>query len=111
MLRLLPWCLVASLLAGPAAAAGPQETPNGRKQARAVRIASGAIRLDGRLDEEIWQTAPPIADFVQKEPVEGVAPTDHMEVRFVYDDGALYVGARMYSKNPDAIQAPLSRRD
>ena len=32
-----------------------------------------------------------------------------MEVRFAYDDGALYVGARMYSAAP--IQAPMGRRD
>ena len=55
--------------------------------------------------------AAPITDFVQKEPTEGAAPTDAMEVRFVYDDDALYVGARMSTRNAPAIQAPLGRRD
>ena len=40
---------------------------------------------------------------------EGAPPTDRMEVRFVYDDDALYVGARMFSDAP--IQAPMGRRD
>ena len=51
----------------------------------------------------------PITDFVQREPTEGAPPTDRMEVRFVYDDDALYVGARMFSDAP--IQAPMGRRD
>ena len=53
--------------------------------------------------------SPALAGFVQKEPVEGAEPTDRMEVRFAYDDTALYVGARMYSDAP--IQAPMGRRD
>ena len=39
---------------------------DGRKQARATRLASGmSIRLDGRLDEEAWRRAGPITEFVQ----------------------------------------------
>ena len=82
-----------------------------RKQATAVSVAEGAIRVDGRLDEDTWQRAPAITDFVQKEPIEGAAPTERMEVQFAYDGSALYVGARMYSRAPSAIQAPMSRRD
>jgi hypothetical protein len=81
-----------------------------RKRATALRAAEG-IRLDGRLDEQAWQGAPAITDFVQKEPTEGAAPSERTDVRFVYDDQALYVGARMYSAQPSAIQAPLGRRD
>src|SRR5262245_54256749 len=82
---------------------------NGRKQARAMRVPSGAISIDGRLDDAAWRDAPPITDFVQREPTEGAPPTDRMEVRFVYDNDALYVGARMFSDGP--IQAPMGRRD
>ena len=82
-----------------------------RKQASASRVADEAIRVDGRLDEEVWLGATPVTDFVQKEPIEGAPPTDAMEVRFVYDDSALYVGARMFSRVEAAIQAPLARRD
>ena len=82
-----------------------------RKQAQATRIDSGTVRVDGRLDEEVWLKALPIGNFVQKEPVEGAPPTDAMEVRFVYDESALYVGARMYTREAREIQAPLGRRD
>ena len=74
-----------------------------------MRVPAGSIRVDGRLDEAVWRDVPAVTDFVQKEPVEGVPPTDRMDVRFAYDDTALYVGARMYSDAP--IQAPMGRRD
>jgi len=96
-----------------ASAASAQSTVNGagnRKQATATRVPNGSIRVDGRLDDEVWQKATPITDFIQKEPVEGAAPTDAMDVRIVFDDDALYVGARMHSKD-GRIQAPLGRRD
>ena len=79
----------------PALAQEAQGDNGGRKQARAVRVADGAIRVDGRLDDDGVARGRPVTDFVQKEPVEGAPPTDRMEVRFVYDDAALYVGARM----------------
>ena len=88
-----------------------QDQSGGRKVAGAAQVPGGTIRIDGRLDEEAWLTATPITDFVQKEPTEGAAPTDAMEVRFVYDDNALYVGARMFTRNAPAVQAPLGRRD
>lgn len=81
------------------------------KHAQATRVDTGAMRLDGRLDEEVWRLATPIADFTQKEPIEGAAPRDRMEVRFAYDDSALYVGARMYTREAHEVQAPLGRRD
>lgn len=81
-----------------------------RKQATATRVANGSVRVDGRLDDEVWQQAAPIADFIQKEPVENAEPTDRMEVRLLYDDDSLYVGARMFSRD-GRIQAPLGRRD
>jgi hypothetical protein len=81
------------------------------KHAFATRVAAGALRLDGRLDEDVWRGAEPIADFTQKEPTEGAAPRDRMEIRFAYDDSALYVGARMYTREAPEVQAPLGRRD
>jgi hypothetical protein len=93
-----------------AAAQTPAGTDAGAKQATAVRTAA-VIDLDGHLNEEAWQRAVPVTDFIQKEPIEGAAPTERMDVRFLYDDKALYVGARMHSVEPSAIQAPLGRRD
>ncbi len=92
------------------AVAQPAQNP-GRKQATAVRVPTASVRVDGRLDDEAWRRASPAKDFLQVEPVEGAPPTDPMEVRFLYDDDALFVGARMFTRAPSEIQAPLSRRD
>ena len=101
---LVPICLILS----PQAASAQQDN-GGRKQAQAMRVAPDSIRLDGRLDDQAWREVPALTDFVQKEPDEGARPTDPMEVRFAYDDSALYVGARMLASSP--IQSPLGRRD
>ena len=102
--------IVALLLPSPLSAQAPVDGSGNRKQATATRVPNGSIRVDGRLDDEAWQKAAPITDFIQKEPTEGAAPTDAMDVRIVYDDDVLYVGARMFSKD-GRIQAPLGRRD
>ncbi|HYW11369.1 MAG TPA: DUF5916 domain-containing protein [Longimicrobium sp.] len=69
------------------------------------------IVLDGRLDEAAWATPAPATDFRQQEPHDG-QPGQRTEVRFAYDDGALYVGARMFdSLGADGVSRQLTRRD
>ena len=63
-------------------------------ETQAVR-ASGPIHLDGRLDEPAWQAAPPITSFIQLDPHEGQPASESSEVRLLYDDAAIYVGARL----------------
>ena len=74
-------------------------------------MPAASVRVDGRLDDDVWGRASPVTDFLQAEPVEGAPPTDPMEVRFLYDDDALFVGARMFTRSRPEIQAPMSRRD
>ena len=56
------------------------------------------IEIDGRLDEEAWQRAEPIGNFVQWgnswDP--GGPPSQPTEVRFLFDGDNLYVGAICY---------------
>ncbi|MGI9077077.1 MAG: DUF5916 domain-containing protein [Gemmatimonadaceae bacterium] len=86
-------------------------TERAGKVATATRIRPKVV-LDGKLDDAAWESATPVTDFVQKEPVEGSAPTDRLEVRFLFDDASLYVGTRVVtSVCGRAIQAPVSRRD
>jgi len=74
--------------------------------------ALGAITIDGKLDESAWAKATPITDFHQQQPNEAVPPTQRTEVRVLYDERALYIGARMYdSLGAAGIHAPLARRD
>ncbi|MGZ8398403.1 MAG: DUF5916 domain-containing protein [Gemmatimonadales bacterium] len=86
--------------------------PQGDARAvQASRVGSNAIVLDGVLSEAGWSSASPVSDFTQREPDEGAAATERTEVRVLYDDDALYVGARMYDRSPDSVMAQLARRD
>jgi len=69
------------------------------------------VTLDGLLTEADWARAQPVSDFTQREPNEGSAATERTEVRVLYDDDALYVGARLYDRSPDSVMAQLARRD
>src|SRR6476469_1366449 len=110
--RFLVMALAAPLLLeGQAPARRDTSVAPPAKHARATRVPNGSIVVDGRLDEALWTTLPPITDFHQKQPNEGAEPTERTEVRLAYDDAALYVGARMYAKDPSRIQAPIGRRD
>ena len=82
-----------------------------QKRATAVRVPPGTIRIDGRLNDAAWANVPTLADFLQKDPIEGAAPTDQLEIRIAYDNEALYIATRVRSKDPSKIQAPISRRD
>ena len=77
----------------------------------ATRVAAGALRLDGRLDDDAWSRLPAARGFQQREPTEGSPAIDSTVVRFAYDDGALWIGARMYSAKPADIRALVTRRD
>jgi hypothetical protein len=80
-------------------------------EVRAVPL-EGAFQLDGRLDDPVWQTAPPATDFRQSQPLEGQPATQRTEVRFAFDAAAIYVGARMYDDRGAAgVHTQLVRRD
>ncbi|HEX9654055.1 MAG TPA: DUF5916 domain-containing protein, partial [bacterium] len=82
-----------------------------RKEVRAVPVAGNSPRLDGFLDDEAWQEARFVSDFLQKDPIEGATPENRTEVAILYDERALYVGARMFSDQPREVRAQVSRRD
>lgn len=81
------------------------------KRAEAVRIVGSPPRVDGRLDDAVWTIAKPIEDFVQKRPFEGIEPSERTRVQIAYDDGGLYVGARMFRKDPSRVARAVTRRD
>ncbi|MEY4095336.1 MAG: hypothetical protein RLZZ53_2535, partial [Acidobacteriota bacterium] len=83
-----------------------------RAAVEAVAVpATSPIVLDGKLHEEIWQQAPAIAEFVQRDPAEGQSPTMNTEARVAYDDNALYVAVRAHDTDASRIVGILTRRD
>ncbi len=101
----------ASLLLIASAAESVASQPTVTKSAIATRVVGQAPRVDGSLNDEVWKLATPIRDFVQKIPVEGASPTVVTEVRILYDNVAIYVGARLARNDPSAIRTSLTRRD
>jgi len=103
-------CLT-SVVPGRALAAPASGAPRPEGLAvHATRITS-PIDVDGLLSESAWSQATPETTFFDSDPYEGSSPSQRTEVRIVYDDAAIYIGARMYDLAPDSVQARLSRRD
>ena len=90
--------------------AGVASARNSHPPVVAVRL-SEAISVDGQLNEPVWQNGNAITEFKQRDPHEGGTPSQKTEVRLVYDDDALYVGARCYDTAPESLLVRLSRRD
>ena len=76
----------------------------------AVR-ADRAPTLDGRLDEPVWELARPASGFRRDRPGDGEPAAERTEVRVAYTSSALYVGARMYDRNPSRVSQLRGRRD
>jgi hypothetical protein len=94
-----------------AARLGAQETAKEAKQLPAQRIQGDAPVIDGRLGEEAWSQARFVNDFEQKGADRGYPVRERTEVAFLYDDHALYIGARMQVSDLRALRAPRSARD
>ncbi len=62
---------------------------------RALRT-SAMLRIDGRLDEPAWSQAPVATGFTQEWPERGVPARQRTEVRVLYNDRFLFVGARLH---------------
>ncbi len=73
----------------------------GRTTVRAIKLAAG-IRLDGQLDEEVYQTVPPITGLIQRLPVEGAPATEKTEAWIMFDDRNVYVSGRMWDSAPES---------
>lgn len=102
--------VLAATPAPPAAAAtDPAFTDRSNLSVQALRTPV-AIRIDGVLDDSIWARAQPMSNFIQRQPKENAPPSQRTEVRVLFDDNAIYVGATMYD-NPDSIMTQLARRD
>jgi hypothetical protein len=82
-------------------------------QQRVITIAPSdrPIRLDGRLDDPVWQGADSIFEFRQREPLEGQPVTERTVVRVARDAAALYIAVRAYDREVVAIRATQLRRD
>ncbi|MEE2966159.1 MAG: DUF5916 domain-containing protein [Acidobacteriota bacterium] len=83
---------------------------SGRVTMRAIRLDE-PLRLDGQLDERVYQTIAPVTGFIQQEPNEGAPATEQTEVWVLFDSETIYVSARCWDSQPDRTVANEMRRD
>jgi hypothetical protein len=81
-----------------------------RLTATAVPEAS-ALKLDGEFNETVWERAPAISDFRQRDPKDDAAPTFPTDVRVAYDATNVYVAVTAHDPEPEKIVALRTRRD
>jgi hypothetical protein len=103
------WCARTSAFSQGGGQAPESETaaPNA---AVAVRVDQGP-KMDGTLDDPLWQLAKRISDFRQQEPYEGQSATERTEVRILYSRHAVYFGIHCFDSDPSRIIASELRRD
>src|SRR6266513_1573711 len=107
---LISLCLLLFRPSGANAEASPAKGESARINAEATSV-DHAPKLDGTLNDPLWQSAKPIMEFRQREPNEGELPTERTEVRILYTRHAVYFGVHCYDSEPSRIIATELRRD
>ncbi len=100
----MPSLLLAIILATTAA------SPLTAAELKAVRVPQGP-KIDGALDDPIWQSAVAYTEFRMFEPTAGGKPTEKTELRILYDETNLYLGLMCYESEPGKIAANTLAHD
>ena len=69
-----------------------------------------APKIDGNLDDAVWVNAQGLTDFVQNFPTYGLPASQKTEVKIVYDNTAIYLGAYLHD-DPSLIKKQITARD
>ena len=80
------------------------------RTAHAVRVERPP-KLDGTLDDPIWQSSMPVTGFRQREPFEGQPATESTEVRILFTHNEIYFGIACHDATPHGVIAAQLRRD
>ena len=68
------------------------------------------IKIDGNLDDAAWANVKVTSDFIQNFPTFGVPASEKTEVKILYDNTAIYIGAYIYDE-PELIRKQITARD
>ena len=71
---------------------------------------SGAINIDGKLDDPAWKSAAMVDNFIERSPGDNSKPEVDTRVFVTYDDTRLYVAYACYD-DPSAVRATMCQRD
>jgi hypothetical protein len=102
----------ASASAAAPAGVGLAVDGQGSPTADIPRIDSAAeVRVDGVLDEPVWQRATRLTGFWQYQPVDSRAAEEATDVLVWYAPDAIWFGIVAHDKVPSAIRATVADRD
>ena len=108
MIRRLTTC-ICLLVAAASSALGQTRDDGAEKSFRAVRTETPPV-IDGRLDEDIWDLADVVEDFHEITPQEYDEPAKRTQVFMLYDENNLYIAAKLWDTEPEAITAQILRQ-
>jgi hypothetical protein len=98
-----------------AASADAQQVDTGsteRPTVTATRLGEAdRVQMDGVLDESAWARAGLISSFTQSDPQNGAPATERTEIRILFDEDRLYIGADFFDSNPSALLGNQMVRD
>ena len=79
---------------------------------RSIKInkISAEIKIDGSLDEEVWESADAADEFWQYFPTDSIHSIAPTEIKIAYDENYLYLGIICHSEGDDYV-VPSLRRD
>jgi hypothetical protein len=100
--------LAFGFVAFPHALAAQQSPP--KVPHRVPKVQSEA-RVDGVLDDEVWQQALVLELAYEVRPGENIAPPVRTEVLLAYSDSRFYAAFRAFDPNPGAVRANITDRD
>jgi len=72
--------------------------------------AEQAPKIDGELNDAVWDKAPAATNFIQKFPNSGFPSSVKTNVKILYDNSAIYIGAYLFD-DPALIHKQLTARD
>src|ERR1051325_7662586 len=79
------------------------------KTIQAVKT-SHVPKIDGMLNDNEWRSAAVADDFIQNFPTYGLKASQKTEVRIIYDNDAVYIGAHLYD-DPLLVRKQITARD
>lgn len=72
---------------------------------------SSPPKIDGKLDNPLWDEALALESFTQYQPQEGARPSEKTVALLGFDDKNLYIAMQCFDSNPKALRACLTKRD
>jgi hypothetical protein len=84
-----------------------------QKKTLEAKSISETISIDGKITENIWNSAPVATDFIMFEPDNGkpISAEKKTDVRVLYNNDAIYIAAILYDNEPDKILKEMTQRD